>query len=57
MSLNDNDISKGEEILRLDRKYLNPQDVINLKNVLKPRITKSDKNLDAILAEYSIRRD
>ena len=50
------DISKGEEILRLNRKYLNPNDVSNLKNVLKPTISKNDSDLETILAEYSFKR-
>lgn len=50
------DISKGEEILRLDRKYLRSDDVINLKNVLKPRISKNDNDLETILAEYSFKQ-
>lgn len=49
------DTNSGEEILRLNRKYLNHVDVINLKNVLKPRVSKSDKDIDEILAEYSFK--
>lgn len=51
------DISKGEEILRLNRKYLDPNDVSNLKNVLKPTVSKNDNELETILAEYSFKRD
>ena len=51
------DISEGEKQLNLDRKYLNPDDVFNLKNILKPMISKDDNNVDEILAEYSIHRD
>ena len=51
------DISEGEKKLKLDRKYLNPDDVFNLKTILKPMISKDDNNIDEILAEYSIHRD
>ena len=51
------DISADEKKLKLDRKYLNPDDVFNLKNILKPMISKDDNNIDEILAEYSIHRD
>lgn len=51
------DVSTGEKKLKLDRKYLNPDDVFNLKNVLKPMISKDDSDVDKILDEYSIHRN
>jgi hypothetical protein len=47
-------LSEGEDKLRLDRKYLNAFDKENLRNILKPTISKNDDNFEDILAEYSI---
>lgn len=52
--IKESELDKGEEILRLNRKYLDPADVTNLKNILSPTTFQNDEKLDSIISLYAI---